>query len=171
MLMYRTRKNQSVPWDDDVHSLRGLEEILHQRNDEKPRRVKRQEYVRAVLAEQARLKSPAGQEELVAASRAVQTSPAALVPELIRGISCSHSKIDKHRAMALALKDQKASGSSIQHGSARKLMKHVKTKLYSWASTSSRSLGASSERSDPSASERGSDEQHKSACSGEASDI
>ena len=169
MLMYRTRKNNSVPWDDDVHSVRGLEEILNQRKDEKPRRVRRQEYVKAVLAEQERLKSPAGQEELVVASRAVQTTPEALLPELIRGISCSHSKIDKHRAMALALKDQKASGSSIQHGSARRLMKHVKTKLYNWASTSSRSLGAGSERSDPGASERGSDEQHGLACSGEAS--
>ena len=169
--MYLTRKNNSVPWDDDVHSLRGLEEILHQRKDEKPRRVKRQEYVRAVLAEQERLKSPVGQEELVSASRAIQTTPEALAPELIRGVSCSHSKIDKHRAMALALKDQKANGCSSMHGSARKLMKQVKTKLYSWASTSSRSLGAGHERSEPSASDQGNDERRGSIRSGEASDI
>ena len=69
--MYRTRKNNGVPWDDDVHSLRGLEEILNQRKNEKTRRTKRQDYIKAVLEEQARLKSAAGQEELAMASRAM----------------------------------------------------------------------------------------------------
>ena len=159
VLMYRTRKNNGVPWADDVHSLRGLEEFLQQRKDEKPRRVKLQEYVKAVLTEQQRLKTAAGHEELVAASCAIQTTPEDLYAELIRGVSCSHSKIDKHRALALGMKDQKMSGCSSRHGSARKLMKQVKSKFYSWASTSSKSLGAGNERGERTLERRGG-EQH-----------
>lgn len=159
VLMYRTRKSGGAPWDDDLHSLRGLEETLHQRPNEPTRRGRRHEYVKAVLAEQDRLKSAAGREELAAASRAMQAPPGELAAELIRGVSRGHTRADKHRALALALKDQKASANSNRHGSARRLMKQVKTKLYGWASTSSRSLvgnGSCSERSSP---ERGSGER------------
>jgi len=157
VLMYRTRKNNGVPWEDDVHSLRGLEDLTDQRKTEKPRRTKRQEYVRAVLDEQARLKSPEGQNELNAASRAIHKPPEELLAELLRGVSCSLSKADKHRALALGMKDQRASGVS-RHGSARKLMKQVTSRLYGWASTSTKSLGSCSERS---GSELAADEENK----------
>lgn len=159
--MYRTRKSGGAPWDDDLHSLRGLEETLHQRPNEPTRRGRRHEYVKAVLAEQDRLRSAAGREELAAASRAMQAPPGELAAELIRGVSRGHTRADKHRALALALKDQKASANSNRHGSARRLMKQVKTKLYGWASTSSRSLVGSGDRScsERSSPERGSGER------------
>ena len=150
--MYTTRKNNGAPWDDDVHSLRGLEDVVNQRFNEKTRQSRRQDYVRAVLAEQERLKSAAGQEELATASQAIHKSAQELQAELLRGISCSHSKGDKHRAVALGMKDEKSSSCS-RHGSARKLMSRVRSRLNVWASSSSRNLLATSVEGDKASEE------------------
>lgn len=137
--MYRTRKDNGVPWDDDLYSLRGLEEFLTEQK--KTRNDRRKEIVQAVLNEQERLKSDEGQQELAEASDANNKTTDELLRELLRGVSCSHSKADKHRALALAMKDNKP-GSSHRQGSARKLMKKLKNKVYAWASTSNRSMGS-----------------------------
>jgi len=117
---------------------------VHQKLNEKTRQLRRQDYVRAVLAEQERLKSAAGQEELATASQAIHKSAQELQTELLRGVSCSHSKGDKHRAVALGMKDEKSSSCS-RGGSARKLMSRVRSRLYVWASNSTRNLATSLE--------------------------
>lgn len=137
--MYKTRKNSGVAWDDNVHSLRGLEDLLTQKKNETTRRSKRMEHRAAVLKEQKRLKSGAGQKELAAAAASINKSPEVLQSELLRGVSCSLSKGDKHRALALAMRDERASSCSRQ-GSARRLMKKMRSKLNIWASTSNRSM-------------------------------
>jgi hypothetical protein len=140
VMMYRERKDSGVPWDDNVHSLRGLEEALFQKKDEKSRQAKRSEHVKAVLSEQERLESEACREELALAAKTIRKHEKELAAELLRGVSCSLSKADKQRALGLALKDEKASSCSSK-GSARKLLSKVKSKLYVWASTSNKSLG------------------------------
>lgn len=51
------------------------------------------------------------------------------------------SKMDKQRALGIAAKDEKAS--SVSHpGSARRLLLKVKSKLYVWASASTKSLNS-----------------------------
>lgn len=141
--MYRAKKpNAGSTWDDNLYSVRGLEESLHVKKEEKSRMDKRKELIEAILAEQERLKNTdAGREELSSAAKAIKKGEDELATELLRGISCSHSKGDKQRAIGIALKDERASG--YNRGSARKLLTKVTGKISTWMYTSSKSLGVS----------------------------
>jgi hypothetical protein len=145
VLMYKARKNNgSVAWDDNEHSIRGLEEALSQRKDDKSRVERRREFIKAVLGEQERLKqTETGREELSIAAKALRKKESELAAELIRGVSCSLSKMDKQRAIGLALKDEKASG--VNRGSAHRLLMKVTGKISGWVNTSSKSLMSASE--------------------------
>jgi hypothetical protein len=151
ILMHKTQKHNGVAWDDNVHSLRGLEEVLNQRKGDKSRRRRRQDHIQAVLSEQEKFQTDEGRQELTAPARTIKKSEADLYVELLRGISCSHSKADKARALALAQKDERAAGatpSALHGGSARTLMMNIKSKISVWTTTSSRSLGDRSVRSE-----------------------
>jgi hypothetical protein len=124
--MYQTR-NKSIPWDDNEHSLRGLEEYTtaatatidhtstsstssdgHSDATTTSRRTTRKELIQSVLLEQTRLRDTArGRTEVVQASKVSGLAPEELVCELLRGISCSLSKCDRQRAIQLAQKDEK----------------------------------------------------------------
>lgn len=141
VLMYRARRNSGAAWNDDEESVRGLEESLSKDGKLQHRILHRN----TVLSEQRRLRTPEGREELCAAAKSIHQHPQDLQAELLRGVSCAASKQDKHRALALALKDQKlAIGNSM---SARQLLRRVKTKLAQWSPSlpsSARSLGNTS---------------------------
>lgn len=145
--MYQTRKNNGVAWDDNVHSIRGLEEALSQRKNEKSRRTRRKEFLKAVLSEQDRLNSEIGRQELALAAKAIKKDEHELAAELLRGVSCSLSKVDKQRALGVAAKDEKAS-SSCHKGSARKLLLKVTGKFAVWANTSNKSMNCGFEADD-----------------------
>ena len=146
VLMFTTRKNNGMPWDDNLHSLRGLEEIISQRKNVKSRREKLKSHMEAVLREQERLKSPAGREELETAALAIGKRPENLYCELLRGVSCSISKSDKQRALGLGQKDEKFN--LCRTGSARRLLEKFKTRLHRCANTSTRSLNVCSDSDD-----------------------
>jgi hypothetical protein len=128
IMMYQTR-NKALPWDDNVHSLRGLEEYYspshnnnHNNNsgDESDtkssssssnsngRRMMRKVLIQSVLTEQTRLQHTIqGQTEVALACRGYHMTSNELIRELIRGVSCSLSKSDKQRAIQIAQKDEK----------------------------------------------------------------
>jgi hypothetical protein len=166
VLLYRTRKSHNVPWDDNLHSLRGLEESLQSSKSsksshaERSKKERRDSVIHAVLKEQERLKTPAGARELAAAAQAMikatcnnsnkqqQQQPVLMTErdvydELLRGVSCSLSKVDKQRAIGLAQKDEKWSGRNWQRTSSRRMLASLKTKLSSWVTTSNGSLAES----------------------------
>jgi hypothetical protein len=167
VLLYRTRKSHNVPWDDNLHSLRGLEESLQSSKSssssksnshaERSKKERRDSVINAVLKEQERLKTPAGARELAAAAQAMikatnnnkQQQPPVLMTErdvydeLLRGVSCSLSKVDKQRAIGLAQKDEKSAGRNWQRTSSRRMLASLKTKLSSWVTTSNGSLAES----------------------------
>lgn len=142
--MYRTRKRNGVVWDDNVHSLRGLEEMMSKPGD-KSRASKRKDHRRAVLNEQTRLLDPAIQNEVAAAAVMVKKSLQDLCAELIRGVSCSHSKTDRQRALGYGQRDERYAcrGSS----SSRKLLEKLRVKFNGWATASNRSLHTSDRES------------------------
>lgn len=142
-LMFRTRKSNGVAWDDNLHSLRGLEEILqNQRKADKTKKERRKELITAILKEQQRLKTESGQHDLAVAALSIKKTKNDLHDELLRGISCSMTKIDKQRAIGLAQKDEKAAGR--HRTSSRRLLMAFKTKISQWVSTSNGSLAGSS---------------------------
>jgi hypothetical protein len=169
VLLYRTRKTHNVPWDDNLHSLRGLEESLQSSKSsksnshaaERSKKERRDSVIHAVLKEQERLKTPAGARELAAAAQAMikatnnnnnkqqqQQQPVLMTErdvydELLRGVSCSLSKVDKQRAIGLAQKDEKWSGRNWQRTSSRRMLASLKTKLSAWVTTSNGSLAES----------------------------
>ncbi len=122
--MYQTR-NKSIPWDENEHSLRGLEEYTtaatttttsnhHTSSDgysdatTTSRRTTRKELIQSVLQEQTRLRDTArGRDEVVQASKMSGMPAEELIRELLRGVSCSLSKCDRQRAIQLAQKDEK----------------------------------------------------------------
>ena len=117
VLMYQTR-NKSVLWDDNEHSLRGLEEYItssdtcdcHSKSSTatSSRRTTRKELIQAVLNEQTRLRDmEEGRKEVAQASKMACMTPEELIRELLRGVSCSLSKCDKQRAIQYAQKDEK----------------------------------------------------------------
>ena len=119
VLMYQTR-NKSVLWDDNEHSLRGLEEYTgitssdtcdcHSKSSTatSSRRTTRKELIQAVLNEQTRLRDmEEGRKEVAQASKMACMTPEELIRELLRGVSCSLSKCDKQRAIQYAQKDEK----------------------------------------------------------------
>lgn len=132
VLMYKTRRNAGAPWDDNVHSLRGLEEFVRKDGD---KFQKRKRHIGTILKEQARLKSAAGVSDLANASRTMKKSPEELQSELLRGVSCSLSKTDKQRALSVAMKDEKAS--VIRTNSGRRLLGQFMTKINQWSSSRS----------------------------------
>lgn len=145
--MYRTRKSNGVAWDDNIHSLRGLEEILqHQRKTDKTKKERRKELINAVLKEQERLRSESAQNDLTAAATSIKKSKDELSNELLRGVSCSMTKVDKQRAIGLAQKDEKAAGR--QRTSSRRMLLALKSKISQWVSTSNGSLAGSLAGSD-----------------------
>lgn len=138
--MYRTRKNNGVVWDDDVHSLRGLEELLT-KPGVKTKSSRRVEHRNAVLLEQERLRDPVTKREVEAASIAMRRPEKDLPAELLRGVSCSISKTDRQRALGYAQKDERfvSRGSS----STRRLLEKLKIRFNGWSNLSSRSLHSS----------------------------
>jgi hypothetical protein len=153
VLMYRARRNSGAPWNDDEESVRGVEESLS-KDGKLQHRI---HHRNTVLAEQRRLRTPEGREELCAAAKSIHQPPHELQAELLRGVSCAASKQDKHRALALALKDQKSAvGNS---GSARQLLRRLKVKLSQWSPSlpsSARSLSNASTSSNTSSTPTGS---------------
>jgi hypothetical protein len=167
-LMYETRTANSPPWDDNLYSIRGLEEYVgshpvsshtpfpaaplrHMKSgpDEgaaSPRRRHRQALIQAVLAEQARLQHDTGRAEVATAAAALgNTRVADLVAELLRGVSCAQSKGDKQRALQLGQKDEKEvkGGGCHSNGSGRRrYLAMVKGKINDWANTSNKSVGS-----------------------------
>ena len=119
--MHQTR-NKSVPWDDNEHSLRGLEEYTSacttndglETNTNKSssssssRRTTRKELIQSVLNEQTRLRDTEdGRKEVLQASKVSGMSSDELTRELLRGVSFSMSKCDRQRAIQIAQKDEK----------------------------------------------------------------
>jgi hypothetical protein len=194
--MYQTR-NKSVPWDDNVHSTRGLEEHTSP-NDEShnttsisattasnnavpssaataptsssgnPYSRTRYKVIQAVLNELTRLRdTEQGRKEVCIAAKGYGISQQELRRELLRGVSCSMSKLDKQRAIQIAQKDEKEicvtnrnnnitnfSNNILSNGisfmnftpnSRRKYLSMVKGKINEWSNTSNRSIN--SERS------------------------
>lgn len=136
---YRTHLNESLTLRLNIHSFHREEFLSQKAKHEKSKRAQRKEHVKAVINEQERLNSATGREELSKAATSIKQCEEDLAAELLRGVSCSLSKADKQRALGLALKDEKGSGSS-HRGSARKLMMRVTSKLQIWANTSTKSL-------------------------------
>jgi hypothetical protein len=180
--MYEKRNANSPPWDDNLYSIRGLEEYVssstganapsnstmatlsasplrHMKSmlpalpvDEghagSSRRLHRQALIQAVLSEQARLQHETGRAEVATAAASVGTSATELVAELLRGVSCAHSKGDKQRALQLGQKDEKeVKGGCINTGR-RRYLAMVKGKINDWANTSNRSVGSTNTASE-----------------------
>lgn len=118
VLMYQTR-NKSVPWDDNEHSLRGLEEHasasstndgldMNTNKSSSSRRTTRKDLIQSVLNEQTRLRDTVeGRKEVMQASKVSGMTPEELIRELLRGVSFSLSKYDRQRAIQLAQKDER----------------------------------------------------------------
>jgi hypothetical protein len=185
--MYQTR-NKSIPWDDNVHSIRGLEEHTssssssHQQNDESNSTStttttnntsnvttpsskttslssaysrNRYKVIHAVLQEQTRLRDTIeGRKEVCLAAKWYGISQIELRRELLRGISCSLSKLDKQRGIQIGQKDEKevhmmnrnyTGGIAFMNftpNSRRRYLSMVKGKINEWANTSNKSINS-----------------------------
>lgn len=120
VLMYQTR-NKSVPWDDNEHSLRGLEEYVsassandgldmntNKSSSSSSRRTTRKDLIQSVLNEQTRLRDTVeGRKEVMQASKVSGMTAKELIRELLRGVSFSLSKYDRQRAVQIAQKDER----------------------------------------------------------------
>jgi hypothetical protein len=159
VLTYETRnRTNGSPWDDNLYSIRGLEEYVSssqhtpaktgpQMSDEvkSSRRATRKELIQTVINEQCRLRnSSAGREEVSLAARGLGTSEQELIAELLRGVSCSLSKMDKQRAIQFANKDEKEVGAKCNHSNQnrRRYLAMVKGKINDWANTSNKSVSS-----------------------------
>lgn len=93
VLMYHTQNDKGITWEEKEYTLRGLEEYVDRKTRNRRQHLK--DHVRAVLAEQDRLK---------AAGIPINNS------EYIRDVSLQISKNDASRAIAIGNKDAKEIG-------------------------------------------------------------
>jgi hypothetical protein len=88
--MYRTRRKNGISWDDDKHSVRGLEEIWLK---EKKQDIRRRHAMKVLTA----------QKQEILAGRKPD-------PELLGEVSAKASKECRQRAVALGKEDSVAAG-------------------------------------------------------------